>query len=67
MPGDKRKSLEIVINKFDKSIFIKVCRWRQRRITMKNEMYERIIQIVEDDEIGRISRERIRNRRNRKR
>lgn len=34
---------------------------------MKNEMYERIMNIVEDDEIGRISRERIRNRRNRKR
>lgn len=34
---------------------------------MKNEMYERIMTIVEDDEKGRISRERIRNRRNRKR
>lgn len=43
---------------------IRVCRWRQRRITKKNEMYERIMKIVEDDEIGR---ERIRNRRNRKR
>lgn len=31
---------------------------------MKNEMDERIMTIVEDDEIGR---ERIRNRRNRKR
>lgn len=31
---------------------------------MNNEMYERIMNIVEDDEIGR---ERIRNRRNRKR
>lgn len=34
---------------------------------MKNEMYERIMTIAEDDEIGRISRERIRNMRNRKR